>query len=153
MPASNGRNRTKEQPNVSDMTFYNEQIRRINKDIYPKDYLTKQIILAKHFIDKHFADNIGLDNIAEKAFFSKFHFIRNFKSWYGTTPYQYLISVRIENAKRLLKADNTVSEVCFSIGFDSPTSFIGLFRKITGSTPATFQNRQRKKSNFQEVVS
>ena len=40
------------------ITFYNEQITKISKDIYPKDYLTKQIIQAKHFIDNHFADSI-----------------------------------------------------------------------------------------------
>jgi hypothetical protein len=45
------------------MTFYNEQIIKINKDIYTKDYLTKQVIRAKHFIDNHFADNLNLGRI------------------------------------------------------------------------------------------
>jgi AraC-like DNA-binding protein len=125
------------------MTFYNEQITKINKDIYPKDYLTRQVIQAKHFIDRHFADNISLDNIAGEAFLSKFHFIRLFKSYYGTTPYQYLTSVRIENAKQLLKANNTISEVCFAVGIASITWFTGLFKKMSGVTPASFKKGKR----------
>jgi AraC-like DNA-binding protein len=74
----------------SAMTFYCNQIIKINKGIYPKDYLTKQVIRAKHFIDKHFADNLDLDHIAGEAFLSKFHFIRLFKSCYSGTPYQYV---------------------------------------------------------------
>lgn len=133
------------------MTFYNEQIIRISTDIYPKDYLTKQVIQAKHFIDGYFGNKITLDDLAGEAFLSKFHFIRLFKSYYGRTPYQYLTSVRIENAKRLLKSDATVSEVCFAVGFDSITYFTGLFKKTTGLTPAAFHKRKMIKSNFEEA--
>jgi AraC-like DNA-binding protein len=137
------RNKMNDHANVSAMTFYNEQITKISKDIYPKDYLIRQVIQAKHFIDKHFADNINLNHIAEKAFLSKFHFIRLFKSCYGSTPYQYLTSVRIENAKRLLKSDSAISETCFAVGFASVTWFTGLFRKMTGVTPAAFKKKKR----------
>jgi AraC-like DNA-binding protein len=68
-----------------------------------KIYLYKRIVQAKLFIDANFAGDIDLDNIADEAYFSKFHFIRLFKSIYGKTPHQYLISVRIEKAKEFLK--------------------------------------------------
>ena len=96
----------------------------------PKIYLYRRIVLAKLFIDEHFADNIDLDAIAGEAAFSKFHFIRLFKMAYGKTPHQYLISVRIEKAQLLLRNGHSVSEVCFEVGFDSPTSFTGLFKRI-----------------------
>jgi len=121
------------------MTFYNEQITKINKNLYPKEYLTRQIIQAKYFIDNHFADNISLGHIAAKAFISKFHFIRLFKSYYGITPCQYLTMVRIENAKRLLKPGSAISAICFAAGIESVPWFTELFKKMTGSTPATFK--------------
>jgi AraC-like DNA-binding protein len=134
------------------MTFYNEQITKISRGLYPKDDLTRHVIQAKHFIDNRFADNINLDHIAEKAFLSKFHFIRLFKSYYGRTPYQYLTSVRIENAKQLLKTGKTISGVCFAVGFDSVTSFTGLFKKMTGSTPAVYKKRNDKKQFSRSII-
>jgi AraC-like DNA-binding protein len=120
------------------MTFYHEQITKLNNELYPKDYLVKQVEKAKRFIDKNFARNIELKEIAGEAFFSKFHFIRLFKKIYGRTPYQYLTTVRIEKTKRLLQKGQAVTAVCFSVGFDSVSSFSGLFQKSTGCTPSAF---------------
>jgi AraC-like DNA-binding protein len=115
----------------------------MEKERYPKIYLYRQIVQAKLYIDEYFCDPINLNSIADQAFFSKFHFIRLFKKTYGKTPHQYLISVRIENAKLFLQTEMSISDVCFAIGFDSVTSFTGLFKKITSQTPSAYQQQQR----------
>ncbi len=112
---------------------------------YPKIYLYRRIVQAKRFIDERFNDNIDLDNIADEAYFSKFHFIRLFKNIYNKTPHQYLTFVRIEKAKLLLAEDIPVAEVCFSVGFNSVSSFTGLFKRIVGLTPSVFQQDQLKR--------
>src|SRR5882724_4456031 len=71
-------------------------------EAYPKVYLYKRIVQAKMFIDQNYARTINLNDIADEAIFSKFHFIRQFKQIYGKTPHQYLVSVRIAQAKYLL---------------------------------------------------
>lgn len=113
-------------------------------DQYPKIYLYQRIVQAKLFMDGHYADPIDLDNISDEGLFSKFHFIRLFKKTYGKTPHQYLISVRIEQAKSLLKTGKTVSEVCYAVGFESLSSFSGLFKRMTGQTPSAFLAAQRE---------
>jgi AraC-like DNA-binding protein len=95
-------------------------------------------------MDDHFADDIDLDKIADEAFFSKFHFIRLFKKIYKRTPHQHLTLVRIEKAKELLRSNMISSEVCWSVGFDSITSFTGLFKKMVGVTPALYQLQQQQ---------
>ena|SRR5688572_9166465 len=105
---------------------------------YPKVYLYRRIVQAKLFIDNNYADKIDLNNISNEAYFSKFHFIRLFKSAYGKTPHQYLKYVRIEKAKELLKSDIPVSDTCFLVGFDSLSSFSGLFSKVVGKSPSTY---------------
>jgi len=112
---------------------------------YPKIYLYRRIVYAKLFIDTHFAEKIDLDNIADEAFFSKYHFIRLFHSVYNKTPHQYLSSVRIEKAKTLLAVDITVANVCYSVGFESVTSFTGLFKRLVGQTPAAYQLAQKQR--------
>lgn len=121
---------------------------------FPKIYLYRRIVQAKLFIDGHFGDNINLDDIADEALFSKFHFIRLFKNTYGKTPHQYLTWVRIENAKLLLQSNLSIADVCFSVGFDSLSSFTGLFKRITSTTPSAYQQRQlqRKKEISDEPL-
>jgi AraC-like DNA-binding protein len=122
------------------MTFYKRQIEYISTKFYSNVYLTKQVIQTKYFIDNNFSNKITLDDICKAGYISKYHLIRSFKKLYGKTPNQYLTSVRIDKAKKLLRKDNSVLEVCFSVGFDSPTTFAGLFKKIVGISPNNFKN-------------
>lgn len=107
-------------------------------------YLYRRVVQAKLFIDSNYMEQIDLDNIAEEASFSKFHFIRLFKSIYGKTPHQYLTHRRIEKAKDLLKEGLPVTDVCFSVGFESIGSFSSLFRKQVGMSPSAYALQQQQ---------
>jgi len=112
------------------------------QEAYPHVYLYRRVVQAKLFIDSHFAEKIDLGNIADEAYFSKFHFIRLFKKIYGKTPHQYLTTVRISEAKKLLSEGLPVSETCEAVGFESFSSFTGLFKRSAGQTPSAYQAEQ-----------
>jgi len=114
----------------------------MTNELYPKIYLYRRIVQAKLFMDANFAENIDLSKIADEAFFSKFHFIRLFTKIYNKTPHQYLTAVRIEKAKQMLRSGTSVSDVCYRVGFDSVTSFTGLFKRMVQQTPASYQQQQ-----------
>lgn len=114
----------------------------MTKEQYSKQYKYKQIIKAKLFIDKNFSENIDLNQIADQAHFSKFHFIRLFKNIYDLTPNQYLTAVRVDKAKSLLKKNKSINEVCISVGFDSVSTFKGLFKRETNYTPSDYKKQQ-----------
>jgi AraC-like DNA-binding protein len=111
------------------------------KEAYPKVYLYKRVVQAKLFMDAHYGERIDLDAISDEACFSKFHFIRLFRSVYEKTPHQYLIKVRIEKAMLLLQKGRSVSESCFGVGFESVSSFTTLFRLHTKTTPSRWQQQ------------
>ena len=113
-------------------------------ETYTKVYLYRRIVQAKLFIDNKYSENIDLNNIADEAFFSKFHFIRQFKKIYGQTPHQYLKTVRIEKAMQLLRTNLPVSETCYAVGFESLGSFSTLFKRIVGATPSEYLLRQQQ---------
>ncbi|MDN5214577.1 AraC family transcriptional regulator [Fulvivirgaceae bacterium BMA12] len=116
----------------------------MDKEPYSNVYLYRRIVQAKLFIDKNFADHLDLDNIAGEAFFSKYHFLRLFKKIYHKTPYQYLTAVRIEKAMELLGNNKSVTEVCFLVGFESISSFSGLFKRLVGTSPSAYLLQQQQ---------
>jgi AraC-like DNA-binding protein len=114
---------------------------------FEKLYLYRRIVQAKLFIDHHYADKIDLDNISDQACFSKFHFIRLFKSLYGRTPHNYLLKIRIERSKLLLSEGHCVLDVSQLAGFDSPTTFAATFKKAVGMAPSVFRERERARQD------
>ena len=97
---------------------------------------------ARDHADRHYAEPLDLEALAAVACLSKFHFLRLFRTTYGTTPAEYVSRRRIERAQDLLRSTNlTVTEVCHTVGFTSLGSFSSRFRAVVGESPSEFQRR------------
>lgn len=125
------------------MTFYSEQISLLNQELYSNSDQLAYIIKAKNFIDSNYEHAINLDLVAIEAHCSKFHFIRLFKKYYGRTPHQYLIEKRMSKAKQLLQSGSSVADACFSVGFDSVSSFSALFKRMNGLAPDLYKRKKQ----------
>jgi AraC-like DNA-binding protein len=110
-------------------------------DCYSNKGQLNTVIRTRHYINNHFDKALNLDLLSKIRFTSKFHLLRLFKKHYGQTPKQYLIDKRIEQAKTLLKKGTNITDTCFEVGFDSPSSFSTLFKTRVGLTPTEFQKR------------
>lgn len=78
--------------------------------------------------------------LAEKAKVSEIYFRKLFKDNFGTTPKQYILNLRIEEAKRLLyEGISSVSAVSEACGFSSVYHFSRAFRQATGFTPSEYE--------------
>lgn len=89
---------------------------------------------------------MDLDELAQVAGMSRFHFCRVFSSRQGAAPHQYILSQRIELAKRLLwseggdgRAAPAVLEVALACGFSSASHFSSQFKRHVGKTPLEWQ--------------
>jgi AraC-like DNA-binding protein len=123
------------------MTYYLKEITRIKSICYSNKAQIDTVIGTRHYINNNFDKELNLDLLSHIRFTSKFHLLRLFKKYYGQTPKQYLTEKRIEQAKELLNKGTNVSETCFDIGFESPSSFSTLFKSRVGLTPTEFQKR------------
>ena len=124
------------------MTFYESEIKRIKDQCYSNDRQLETVIATKNYIDNHFEQELNLDFLSHVRFTSKYHLLRIFKRYYGITPKQYLIDKRIEKSKEQLANGVSVTETCFAVGFESPSSFSALFKAKTGKTPIQYQKEQ-----------
>ncbi len=87
-----------------------------------------------------FAEPLTIDDILGGIPISKYHFIRVFKRMMGATPYSYLMSCRINAAKRYLRStDYSVGEIAQLCGFADGSNFIAQFKKHTGQKPTQYR--------------
>jgi AraC family transcriptional regulator len=106
--------------------------------------LYKRLSQAIDYIHTYAGEKIGLDELAATAFLSKFHFLRLFKLTYGSSPYQYIQTLRLQKAQTLLA--NTalpVSEIAATLGFDNPQSFSRLFFQRLGRYPSHYREQTK----------
>lgn len=123
------------------MTEYFRQVSKLMNDCYPNKEQLDTIIGTRHYINNHFDKELNLNFLSKVRFTSKFHLIRLFKKYYGQTPKQYIIDKRIEQAKVLLKKGTKITNTCFEVGFDTPSTFSTLFKSRVGLSPTEFQKR------------
>jgi len=90
---------------------------------------------------KHnYKKNYTIDELAKIASLSKHYFQNLFKKTYGITPLNYLIQIRINHAKFMLKNYNySCNEISYSVGFNSPLYFSKVFKKYTGVSPTKYR--------------
>ena len=71
---------------------------------------------------------------------SRFHFSRVFRKETGMSPYGYLIHLRFNLAKYLLKTTGyTVREVAFAVGYQSEAGFANAFTEKVGLPPGAYR--------------
>ena len=96
---------------------------------------------ARAYIAGHHEDPVSLEEIAKAMHVSTFYFCKMFKKATGLTFTDYLGRVRVEKAKTLLLNPHLrVSEIAYTVGFQSLTHFNRVFRKLTGESPSHFRD-------------
>lgn len=93
-----------------------------------------------HYITGHFSEEISLETLAGSANISVSECLRCFKSVMNTTPYRYLMELRLSKAAELLRAtDDPVSVIAEQVGFCHLSHFGKSFRKKTGMSPSKYR--------------
>lgn len=97
---------------------------------------------ARDRMDREYARPLDVPALARAALMSSGHFARLFRQAYGETPYQYLMTRRIERAMTLLRrGDLSVTEVCLAVGCTSLGSFSSRFTELVGESPSAYRAR------------
>jgi len=105
--------------------------------------LYRRLLRGKDYMDSFSGTPVHLGEVAENACLSPYHFHRLFREVFRETPNQYLQRKRLANARRLLeRGEQSITDVCLEVGFESVTSFSGLFRRNFGCSPREYLRRK-----------
>jgi AraC-like DNA-binding protein len=109
-----------------------------------REELHRRVLRGKAFLDETLLLPFDLGKAAREACLSPHHFHRTFRAVLGQTPFGYVSTRRIEQAKRLLvEKDWDVAEIVAALGYESTPSFTRLFKKRIGQTPAHYREQLR----------
>jgi multiple sugar transport system substrate-binding protein len=95
---------------------------------------------AMEFVYEHLKDPITRDQVAKVVGISPSHFSVLFKDVTGQTFTDYLMRVRIEEARRLLgRPEYNISQISHEVGFNDESYFSFTFKRLTGVTPSHYR--------------
>lgn len=94
------------------------------------------------YIRSHYKKDIGISDISEHIGLSYSHVRKIFKDEIGMSIVDYINSMRIREARELLKKrELSVKNIAVSLGYNNDQSFERYFKKIVGMTPGEFRSR------------
>ncbi|MBD3921782.1 response regulator transcription factor [Paenibacillus sp. PR3] len=95
----------------------------------------------KAYIENHYNENISLKSIAERFYMNSVYLGQLFKKSYGVYFNEFLLQLRIHEAKRQLRqTDKKVYEIASSVGFSNADYFVTQFEKVERKTPTEYKN-------------
>ena len=127
----------------------NKAIYNISQNIKQADHVnavnySMPVRLACEYIEKNFQEDINLNKISNYVSLSKNYFCNIFKKETGITIWDYLIRIRMEEAKKmLLETGQKTYEISERVGYEDPSYFGRLFKKYTGFTPIEFRDNKK----------
>ena len=100
---------------------------------------------ARDYLAARFNRRASLADAAREAGLSPFYFNRLFTQAFDETPHEFVTRLRIDEARRLLMTDNdSVTGICWDVGYESLGSFSTRFRTLTGLSPNAFRREAQR---------
>jgi AraC-like DNA-binding protein len=93
---------------------------------------------VRDLLDARYAESLTITAIAAELDVHPSHLVRVFTQTYGIPPHRYLVSRRVDHARRLLVDGHRPADVAARTGFHDQSHLTRHFRRILGATPSAF---------------
>lgn len=97
-----------------------------------------QVKAICEFLEANYSKTILLADLCDLTGLSKYYLLRSFTKQMGISPYRYLETIRINQAKELLEQGVQPIEVAFQTGFSDQSHFSNFFKRLIGLTPKQY---------------
>jgi AraC family transcriptional regulator len=100
-------------------------------------YTLRQVL---DYVRSHLSQDLSIIDLAQVAGMSPYYFLRLFKKSMHFTPRQYIIQIRIDRAKELLRSrELSIADIALQCGFTNQSHFTNIFRQLTETTPKAYR--------------
>lgn len=95
---------------------------------------------VRRYVLLHISRNITTEELAQRLTMSRTYFCKRFKEETGVSASRFVLQIRIDEAKRLLRiTKKTLGDIALSLGFSSQSHFQNAFKQVVGITPAQYR--------------
>lgn len=116
------------------------EIERTVKTSEPQEASHKLYVSnAIAYMEHHYWEQIRISSLAKYLGIEKSYLYRIFKKETNVSPVEYLMNLRIEKAKYLIRQGYNFQETATSVGINDIFYFSKLFKKVTGYSPSEFR--------------
>lgn len=102
-----------------------------------KNMTTEQRLIR--YCSAHYREPITLTSVADALGYSATHLSHLFTDKFKIGFSQFVSTMRVEDAKKMLRGDTAITQIAFDCGFGSMRSFNRVFKVYTGSTPSAYR--------------
>ena len=118
------------------------------KEHSPQSELLKNIIA---YINNNYTTITNIDDVAKAMYISKSYARNIFKKHTGQTIIDYIATLRIDDAKRMLSSSSaSIKDISEMVGYKSVSHFRSVFQKTTGMSVSDFRDVAKKKREHNE---
>ena len=129
-----------------DPDILNDTLSRALADVV-KESSEDPIAQIGTYIEQHFAEELSLQGMSERFYLSREYISRRFKQQYGVNLSEYVLTIRMNEAKRLLETSRQrIYEVAQAVGFSDDKYFRKVFKKQVGVTPNEFREQVQRQA-------
>lgn len=108
-----------------------------------REEIYKRLLLALEYLHQSYKQSFDLEEVANKAYLSKFHFLRMFKQAFGKTPFQYHQMLKMKDARKQVESGSkSIKEIGFELGFAEISSFSKSFYNYFGVYPTKLHQEE-----------
>ncbi|MDD3182323.1 MAG: AraC family transcriptional regulator [Alphaproteobacteria bacterium] len=97
------------------------------------------IFRAREFLDTSFLQNIGSEELEKVTGLDRFSLARQFRALLGTSPYNHLVSLRLEAARSHIMQGVSLVSAAIEAGFSDQSHLTRHFKRVYGLTPGAWQ--------------
>ncbi|UDF30397.1 UNVERIFIED_ORG: AraC family transcriptional regulator [Roseateles sp. XES5] len=97
-----------------------------------------EVLRACDFLRENLSHQVGSAELEAVTGLDRFALARQFRQLLGTSPHRYLVMRRLERAKALIAAGDSIAEAAFASGFADQAHLNRHFKKALGMTPGRF---------------
>lgn len=123
------------QLHLARIKLHSEQMKKNVNIMVPNEFIE-----LKQYIEHHHLKTMSLNELAKKAHLSTAHCSQKFKSYFGISPIDYQLKLRLQHAKNLLQDNNlSISKIAHQVGYHDVFTFSKLFKRHVGTSPSHFR--------------
>ena len=98
------------------------------------------IIQARMYLEEHYREKVTLEQLGAVSSTNPFYLQKQFKRYTGQSPTEYLIYLRMTNAKKLMRTTHlSIGEIASEVGIDNHNYFTRQFKSVEGLTPQEYR--------------